>query len=109
MNDSGAMVVRVNDVVKPVCINLVTPRDNGAVRKCQWCHGKLSKTNKNELIKRSSTQVAISVGIMCDDCYTWLLTMPETDFIGHRIHAEKIRAGLVETNYELKKRRGEYD
>jgi hypothetical protein len=35
--------------------------------------------------------------------------MPETDFIGHRIHAEKIRAGLTETNYEQKRRRGGYD
>jgi hypothetical protein len=35
--------------------------------------------------------------------------MPETDFIGHRIHAEKIRAGLTETNYEQHKRRGDYD
>jgi hypothetical protein len=80
--------------VKPVktCLDLLTPgyEYRGGVKKCQWCHGTFADgQHKNELIKRSKDE-STSVGMMCDDCYNYLIVGPEIDFIGHAIYARHV-------------------
>ena len=74
-------------------IDLLTPgyEHRGGVRECQWCHGKMTKDNKNELIRRSThEQHAVSVGMMCDECYNYLIMGPEIDFIGNSIYVKYV-------------------
>ena len=75
-------------------LELLTPGDEYRwnIKKCQWCHGELTKENRNELISRrdKNKKLAVSVGMICDRCYSYLISGPEIDFIGHAIYARYV-------------------
>jgi hypothetical protein len=72
---------------------VLTPRDNSAVHRCNWCGGEFTDRNeRSELIQLGGDKDwGLSVGIMCGDCYHLLIMLPKDYWAAHAIWSKKLR------------------